>query len=445
MYRYKKPDKGSKIRPNGGEMKKFLLFPVVCLLICGAVIDARAACEFRELGLFDIKNSNEYLYQNPSDYNANYTLECGGGYCPSQQKVFMNANHYHDGKKIPTAKIYTCVASGDTRWSEYNVMDLAECTKVVCKIDNVLYNIDGWYIMDARDGTSGVATGRKNQLLVQSETDLCRCKNPTNSSNPEPVKPSPVKQEPVKPVQPTNPGTKTSCVQQRCGGLTGSQKSECVTCCYVPASLAKWENGVCKCQQNPNQKFNPATLQCEDVANVAPQPVAPQYDCDATKLAQVAKWKVTYGSNLEVSTLINIILDYCNGATRVESVFNAYYVELQALIDSLQKSEAEAAAAAKITAQINASKTKISAAVEEMDTISAGFDDSVWKTAEGKFNTSRLVSDSVAGVVLGTAGGLITSNVVKKNQVENGFEDIQCTVGGQVVAGWGDQFRVGIQ
>lgn len=69
----------------------------------------------------------------------------------------------------------------------------------------------------------------------------------------------------------------------------------------------------------------------------------------------------------------------------------------------------------------------------------------VWKDAEGNFNTARLVSDSVAGVVLGTAGGLITSSVVKKNQVENGFEDLKCTVGGQIVADWGDQFRVGIQ
>ena len=72
-------------------------------------------------------------------------------------------------------------------------------------------------------------------------------------------------------------------------------------------------------------------------------------------------------------------------------------------------------------------------------------DVSVWKNADGNFNTARLASDSIAGVVLGTAGGLITSSVVKKNQVENGFEDIKCTIGGQNVAEWGDQFRVGIQ
>ncbi len=68
---------------------------------------------------------------------------------------------------------------------------------------------------------------------------------------------------------------------------------------------------------------------------------------------------------------------------------------------------------------------------------------SVWKDKDGNFNTARLLSDSIAGVVLGTAGGLITANVVKKNQIENGFEDLRCTVGGQTVADWGDEFSVG--
>ena len=74
-----------------------------------------------------------------------------------------------------------------------------------------------------------------------------------------------------------------------------------------------------------------------------------------------------------------------------------------------------------------------------------GFGISKWRTAEGEFNKSRLVSDSVAGVVLGTAGGLITSNLVKKSQIKSGFEDIQCTIGGQRVASWHDEFTVGVQ
>lgn len=93
--------------------------------------------------------------------------------------------------------------------------------------------------------------------------------------------------------------------------------------------------------------------------------------------------------------------------------------------------------------------TKSSAAIEsaskKLDEIMAGLKISVWKTSEGNFNGARLASDSIAGVVLGTAGGLITSNVVKKNQVKTGFEDISCTVGGQRVADWGDEFTVGIR
>ena len=68
---------------------------------------------------------------------------------------------------------------------------------------------------------------------------------------------------------------------------------------------------------------------------------------------------------------------------------------------------------------------------------------SVWKNEDGEFNTARLLSDSIAGVVLGTAGGLVTANVVKKNQLAEGFEDLRCTVGGQTVADWGDEFSVG--
>lgn len=65
---------------------------------------------------------------------------------------------------------------------------------------------------------------------------------------------------------------------------------------------------------------------------------------------------------------------------------------------------------------------------------------SVWKTAAGKFNYHRLIADLSAGVVLGTGGGLLSSHLIKKAQVKEGFEDLQCTIGGQLVGNWGDQF-----
>ena len=127
-------------------------------------------------------------------------------------------------------------------------------------------------------------------------------------------------------------------------------------------------------------------------------------------------------------------------------VFLSLYDELKALVDEKCVGSSEQPPQVDDGAdRLRVSIRIIRDAHSNLSGMAEGFKVSVWKDDEGKFNTSRLVSDSVAGVVLGTAGGLITSNVVKKNQVENGFEDLKCTIGGQVVADWGDQFRVGIQ
>ena len=67
----------------------------------------------------------------------------------------------------------------------------------------------------------------------------------------------------------------------------------------------------------------------------------------------------------------------------------------------------------------------------------------VWRDADGNFNTARLASDSIAGVVLGTVGGIVTANIVKKSQVKQGFEDMKCSISGQSVASFGDEFTVG--
>ena len=93
----------------------------------------------------------------------------------------------------------------------------------------------------------------------------------------------------------------------------------------------------------------------------------------------------------------------------------------------------------------NASRLKITRAYARMNALSDNFQVSVWRDKQGNFNTSRLASDSIAAVVLGTTGALVTSHIVKKNQLSSGLDDIQCTVGGQVVASFGDEFSIGIQ
>ena len=93
---------------------------------------------------------------------------------------------------------------------------------------------------------------------------------------------------------------------------------------------------------------------------------------------------------------------------------------------------------------IESIRGKITASFGRLNSTMGGFEKSVWKDAEGNFNTARLASDSIAGVVLGTAGGIITSKLVKKNQLKKGFEDIKCSIGGQNVASYGDSFSVGM-
>ena len=101
--------------------------------------------------------------------------------------------------------------------------------------------------------------------------------------------------------------------------------------------------------------------------------------------------------------------------------------------------------ATSVQSRQSASQSRISILSGKLKEMQGGFKVTVWRNEDGTFNTTRLASDSIAAVVLGTTGGLVTSHVVKKNQVNKGFDDIQCTVGGQSVAGWGDEFRVGIQ
>ena len=225
----------------------------------------------------------------------------------------------------------------------------------------------------------------------------------------------------------------------RCKGMSGQQYAECTTCCLVPASYADWVNGECRCVENPSYDFNVLTQKCEpeQEEESGEQDNDPAYQCDQQKIQMLWQLSVQYGGNQEIVTRINQIFTYCAGAP-VEAVFNTMISQLNVIVDQTEKDN-------DAVEQQSLARSRIESAAKTLQGIESGLRVSAWRNDEGKFNTSRLLSDSIAGVVLGTAGGLITSNVVKKNQVEDGFEDLQCTVGGQVVAGWGDEFRVGIQ
>ena len=86
---------------------------------------------------------------------------------------------------------------------------------------------------------------------------------------------------------------------------------------------------------------------------------------------------------------------------------------------------------------VNAARDRLAAFFKQVDS-----DRSVWKNADGSFNATRLASDLTAGVVLGTVGGVVSGVLIKKSQVEKGFDALNCTVNGQKVADWGDEFRI---
>lgn len=245
-------------------------------------------------------------------------------------------------------------------------------------------------------------------------------------------------------------GKYKKCIKVSGGGSEESTLERCLAsrtteegkaCCYLLNSVATWDGQKCNCViEGMEFKIENGRGQC-----VAKQTTPGEaFKCNATQLALLEGWLISCKDKPTIVSTINQIKDLCASPNVTTEDFNALWTVLM----SLNPGECGAQPDLPTPPQVDELRVSIRIirdAHSNLSGMAKGFKKSVWKDEEGKFNTSRLVSDSVAGVVLGTAGGLITSNVVKKNQVENGFEDLKCTIGGQVVADWGDQFRVGIQ
>lgn len=348
--------------------------------------------------------------------------------------------------------VFQCV--NGKKWAQVNEMQLGVCA------DSPLSQMDGYienaFLSEIRQGQTNRGSTSVNITQTGRYNALCRyrkCMNGYEAVNGNLcVKETAEVVEKIE-TETEQPGATTGaqsgdtlnqtekCIRSRCGGLTGNEHSQCITCCYVPASVAVWNSDerMCKCVDN-QKTFNPSTLQCETSSATAQQPTG-AFTCDANVLQQITSYTTQYADNASITTQINNILVYCSGDAPNQIVFNNMYNQLMVLINQVNTDSANAA----LNARITVSRTNISNAIKSINDASATLDVSKWRNTEGNFNTSRLLSDSIAGVVLGTAGGLITSHVVKQGQIENGFEDLQCTVGGQVVANWNDQFRVGIQ
>lgn len=182
-------------------------------------------------------------------------------------------------------------------------------------------------------------------------------------------------------------------------------------------------------------------------------PVWARFECDESLVS---------GINNNISQLEKAKKDYPKQANEIDKILENYKKAHELCPEAGKKLGAEDAkelanylkdALVLVNkSNINLGITEVTVNVTDIDThyynltrMISGLKLSVWRDEEGNFNTARLISDSVAGVVLGTVGGIVTSKLVKKNQLKKGFEDLYCAIGGQTVAEYGDDFTVGLR
>ena len=485
-------------------MKKvFLMLMSVCSTMSVAW-GASYNCKIQDIGMWSIKSSNEYLFVNTADYNHSNgkALVCGhmgADGCDNGTKVFVTGNHFHKGNARTDSTFYECSSSGANSWDAIGSTAFQKCSstkgmRVITTVGlndiyvpesvYVEYVTSGYYISDKfcfyPHGTStGGSTdkeviqkkcpsGRESGAIWEVGCDgigiangvKCgkRCNSDGTETNFVTECQKDYNLDELVGIGDVWKGKYKRCVKASGGGNDnrgGEQSSlqKCLqsratekgkACCYASRAVATYDaaKDECKCVAE-GQEFDYAARECK--TKVVP---GKSFQCDEVYLNSLLKYKTTCKDSKEILDLVKKIEDLCKGQNPSASLFDEYVRQLGKLnpedcgkvVDDDDDDDNEV-----VIDVVTESRGKILSASAELDRIASGFGTSVWKNKDGNFNTSRLVSDSVAGVVLGTAGGLITSNVVKKNQIKGGFEDIQCTVGGQVVAGWGDEFRVGIQ
>ena len=230
--------------------------------------------------------------------------------------------------------------------------------------------------------------------------------------------------------------------------------TEAIACCEAGE---KWENGKCECNDK-NKVWDSTQKKCvENATSVSP---CTQTDCKIT-ISQSIKCRNNSNSFNSVQTYNickedldkwNIADTNCpefqkkvNGCQNLECIadlldqVNAYKKAIAAVCED-SSAPVYVPTTPDNGAQINAAKSTISSFFSSAESSA-----SVWKDKDGNFNTARLASDLTAGVVLGTVGGVVSGVVIKKKQVEKGFDALHCTGGGQTVADWGDIFNVGLR
>lgn len=424
-------------------LKRLLLvLPVVCVSINANAANTCGPLRVNYLGLQEPAD-DEFLYETEREFklslkgydNSNhsnsgdgYAYECDNEHCKNETRVQMKSGHVFKGKVIYHKATYKCNApwmAGNDRWTE---IDEGNCIFQ----DDVIHVGNHHKKIFSFEDCSGL---QKNDLNGVEYYLWCRegpglicevskCKNGYELKNGKCV----TKPNIVPPVVP-DPNKKT-CRQKRSPSIEG------MACCDLSSSEATWNGKSCVCTDSSKEfRIEHGKGVCADKGSVQ-EPK--KCDCTAN-ISIISNATAACGaSDASIAQAITDIKAQCNrGADCDADVFDFNINIIN-----------EAIATCNIGNQDNdehGSLKLITGYVSAIDSYVSGLDVSVWKNAEGKFNTSRLASDSIAGVVLGTVGGVVTSTVVKKNQIKNGFEDVYCSISGQEVGGYGDEISVGVK
>lgn len=419
-------------------MKKiFLLLPVLFLFFMTSSFGA-GQCGLNHVTFQGTQKPehNEFIYENLDVYNEvsnnfdkkikNMDLKGMVWECDKKQgcsnAVVLPAGSVFKGAETIAERLFVCSTYIQDRWYDY---DVVECG------DDFYTNRSEAKLVDTNgttDKTFYTYIGRDGIGYCYENKEKTACKNETNTQ-----------------------WTNGSCI---C--LSENEKirvwngENCVEKIVESGSKLKTEKEETETLTTTSITSSNQMTAITDSSNENNKNV--KFSCPESDLQNIYMWQSQYATNSEISSLISNILTYCFETNDIEEYqFRTYMARLKVLIEVQQNLADEAQKASELAKQQqllqqqNAAKERIASIVNNLDQKAANFKRSDWKNEDGKFNTSRLISDSVAGVVLGTAGGLITSSVVKKSQVKSGFEDLNCAIGGQVVAGWGDEFLVGIQ
>ncbi len=453
---------------------KLLILPILMMPFAMTEVAHAGVCGSNTLAFSGNQepDDDEFLYNNKDEFDKTVAAynstgnssgdghgwECDNDFCSNGRIQSMPAGHYFEGKIVNHKETYQCctfwgggcssdmwipTGAGQCDAGVYGKLYVGQCatsggqckelTSVDCSPFKKTDELGTKFNLICRDGPNLVCKAIECREGFKPD-NAGKCINDKGNPEPDP-----------------KPDPKPDPDQKKKGGGGGSScyadprrtNAELKGCCDLKSSEATpdWANGKCVCT-DPNKKFafdskGKGTCVAKDAVVEKPK-----CDCSTKVTVITAATSACGSSNATVTQAITTIntecsksSDQCDGTTYQQAV--TVINEIIAAGGCKTKPEEPK------KPEIN--KKRLAEAITAIDKYRSGLDVSVWKDAEGNFNTARLVSDSIAGVVLGTAGGLITSSVVKKNQVKSGFEDVVCTIGGQTVGGYGDEISVGIQ